>query len=147
MNPDILFQIVNVLVLPQWLLMIFLPRRSPTRFLLTYQPIILSLAVVYLYALFTSEPAEGGGFDSLEGLMAMFTSPTAVLAGWIHYLAFDLLAGSYILSDAAKRDIPHIAIVPCLFLCFMLGPSGILLYAIVILVYRQIQKRQGLRKA
>lgn len=146
MNPDLLFQIVNVIVLPQWLLMIFLPRRQPTRFLMTFQPIILTLAAVYLYALFTSESVEGGGFDSLEGVMLLFTSPTAVLAGWIHYLAFDLLAGSYVLQDAAKREIPHLFIVPCLFLCFMLGPSGILLYAIVIVVNRQMMKRRAMRK-
>jgi hypothetical protein len=36
---------------------------------------------------------EGGGFDSLEGVMRLFTSRAAVFSGWVHYVCFDLLAG------------------------------------------------------
>ena len=51
-----------------------------------------------------------------------------LLAGWIHYLAFDLLIGSWEVRDARELGIPHLFVVPCLFLTFMFGPAGWLLY-------------------
>ena len=37
----------------------------------------------------------------------VLTSGTTLLAGWIHYLAFDLLTGVWETRDAASRGIPH----------------------------------------
>ena len=34
-----------------------------------------------------------GDFSSLAGVGALFRQPAALLAGWLHYLAFDLLVG------------------------------------------------------
>ena len=42
-----------------------------------------------------------GGFGSLADVMRLFDSPTVALAGWIHYLAFDLLVGAAIARIAA----------------------------------------------
>ena len=46
----------------------------------------------------------------------------------MHYLAFDLLIGTWEVRDAQERGIPHVFVVPCLFLTFMFGPAGWLLY-------------------
>ena len=51
-----------------------------------------------------------------------------LLAGWIHYLAFDLLIGTWETRDARERGLPHLLLVPCLVLTFLLGPAGWLLY-------------------
>ena len=55
-------------------------------------------------------------------------NPWLLLAGWLHYLAFDLLIGTWEVRDARERGIPHVVVVPCLVLTFMLGPAGWLLY-------------------
>jgi hypothetical protein len=141
MTPETAFQYANLLVLPQWIMMIVAPRWRMTQQLAQWLPIPMILAVMYLYWLFnTPAPANGQGIDfrafsTLAGVQSLFTgAKEAVLAGWIHFMAFDLVAGSYILRDGQARGIHHGWLIPCLLLCFVLGPSGLLLYGILRLV-------------
>jgi hypothetical protein len=60
--------------------------------------------------------------------MRLFTQPGIALAGWIHYLAFDLFVGAWEVRDASRHGVPHRVVVPCLVLTFLLGPSGLLAY-------------------
>ena len=70
-------------------------------------------------------------FISLDGVMQLFRNESAVLAGWIHYLAFDLMEGVFIVLNSLKNNIPHLLVIPCLLLTFMLGPIGLLLYLFI----------------
>ena len=72
-----------------------------------------------------------GGFSSLAEVATLFSNPWLLLAGWLHYLAFDLLMGSWEVEDARERGIPHVMGVPCLLLTFLFGPAGWLLYMIM----------------
>lgn len=141
MTPEIAFQYANLLVLPQWILMIVAPRWRMTQVLARMLPIPMVLAVMYLYWLFNGAPSGSGpaldfrAFSTLAGVQLLFTGQKeAVLAGWIHYLAFDLVAGSYILRDGQDRGLHHGWLIPCLILCFVLGPSGLLLYGLLRLI-------------
>ncbi len=58
----------------------------------------------------------------------LFSNRWVLLAGWIHYLCFDLFIGSWQVRDAAANNISHWLVIPCLFLTFMFGPVGLLLY-------------------
>ena len=69
-----------------------------------------------------------GGFSSLAGVRALFDNPWGLLAGWTHYLAFDLFIGGWEVRDAQRRGVPHLLIVPALALTFLFGPAGLLLY-------------------
>jgi len=69
-----------------------------------------------------------GGFSSLAEVARLFENPSLLLAGWVHYLAFDLFIGAWEVRDARRLGIPHLLVVPCLVLTFMLGPVGLLLY-------------------
>jgi hypothetical protein len=51
-----------------------------------------------------------------------------LLAGWVHYMAFDLFIGAWETRDARRAGVPHLMVVPCLILTFMLGPIGLLVY-------------------
>jgi len=63
-----------------------------------------------------------------------------LLAGWVHYLAFDLFVGSWEARDALSHRIPHLAVIPCLLLTFLFGPAGLLLYLLLrFTLRRQIQ--------
>jgi len=131
MNLDLLFQLANLIVLPGWILLIVLPRWKWTISLVRGLVIIL-LSVLYVYLIAGAlKPDEFTNFSSLEGLMTLFKSPRAVFAGWVHYLAFDMLAGSLILQDSQKRGISHWLVIPCMLFSFMLGPAGWLLYYII----------------
>ena len=69
-----------------------------------------------------------GGSGSLAEVSRLFENPYLLLAGWVHYLAFDLFIGAWEVRDARRLGIPHLLVVPCLGLTFILGPVGLLLY-------------------
>lgn len=70
--------------------------------------------------------ASDGGFGSLADVARLFTNPGALLAGWVHYPAFDLFIGGWEVRDSQRNGVPHLLVIPCLFMTFMLGPIGLL---------------------
>jgi hypothetical protein len=138
MTPDIVFQIVNALVLPQWILMIVAPRWQPTEFLAKTLLIPAFLALFYIFYLFFGKSGlDFQSFSTLAGIKTLFSKDDAVLAGWIHYLAFDLTVGSWMLRNAQRRYVAHGWLIPCLIFSFLLGPVGLLLYLIIRTVKRK----------
>nr|WP_299341887.1 ABA4-like family protein [Allomuricauda sp.] len=126
------FSIANMMAMPMWLLMIILPKWKVTRFLIDYRvvPLLLSLFYVY-YMLSHIQTGAGLDFGSLASVMSLFTLENAVMAGWVHYLAFDLLVGMWILNQNKQLGIHQLLMAPCLFATFMLGPVGFLLFMII----------------
>lgn len=133
MLPETVFQLANALVLPQWVLMVVAPRWSVTKWLMNSYLIPVCLAVIYVIYLFGGGPVDFVAFGSLAGVKGLFTngSDGVMLAGWVHYLAFDLVAGTFVVRDSAEKVIPHWLIIVPLFFCFMLGPVGLLLYWVI----------------
>ena len=60
--------------------------------------------------------------------MTFFSVEQTMLAGWVHYLVFDLFVGAWEVRDARRVGVHHLLVVPCLALTFMAGPIGLLLY-------------------
>jgi hypothetical protein len=131
MSPEQLFSICNFLVLPGWLLLIFAPRWRWTSRIVQTCILPLLLALVYLYLIVAYFGKSEGGFGSLAQVSQLFRNPHALLAGWIHYLAFDLFVGSWEARDARRLGIHHLLLIPCLVLTFFFGPLGLLLYFIL----------------
>ena len=132
MTTDTVFTIANTSVLPMWLLMIILPKWKVTRFLVDYRVIPLLLSLVY--ATYIGLSMLGGtnfDFGSLESVMNLFTEKEAVLAGWVHYLAFDLLVGMWMIQKNRTIGIHQLLMVPCLLGTFMFGPIGFLLFSFI----------------
>jgi len=127
MTPESLFSILNPFALAGWLLLIFLPR---WRWTATVVPLVAVPLLCAAYAVLVAAalPGSEGGFSSLAGARALFADPWVLLAGWTHYLAFDLFIGSWEVRDAQRRGVPHLLVVPALVLTFLLGPAGLLLY-------------------
>ncbi len=120
------------MAMPMWLLMIVLPKWKATRFLIDYKIIPLLLSLLYaIYIYFAIQISGGMDFGSLSSVMALFTEENAVLAGWVHYLAFDLLVGMWMIDQNQKLGIHPVIMAPILFATFMLGPIGFLLFMIV----------------
>lgn len=132
MTPAEVFSIANLMAMPMWLLMIILPKWKITRYLIDYKVIPLLLALLYVIYIFLAFKISGGmDFGNLSSVMALFTEENAVLAGWVHYLAFDLLVGMWMLDQNKQLGIHQLLMVPCLFGTFMLGPVGFLLFMII----------------
>ena len=131
------FQVANTTALVSWLALIVAPRRVASW--LRYA-VPGALALLYVWAIATSLPDSEGGFGSLAEVKTLFTSDRALLAGWVHYPAFDLFIGCWAVLDAQQRRIHHLLVVPCLLLTFMLGPAGLLTY----LLLREVVARRQL---
>ena len=130
-TPESLFSLANALALPGWALLMLAPRWRGTQALVLGGAWPLGLAA--LYAIFIAAHYLGahgaeGGFGSLAQVAALFHDPWALLAGWVHYLCFDLWVGAWEVRDAQQRGVPHGAVVPALVLTFLLGPVGLLVY-------------------
>lgn len=134
MNVDFVFSIANAIVLPQWLLMVLAPRWKWTQWLMHNHLIPTLLGLVYAFYLLSGiEGLDVEAFGTLEGVMKMFSVKEAVLIGWVHYLAFDLLIGTWILKEGQARNISHLWLAPCLLFCFMFGPVGWVIFKILCL--------------
>ena len=131
MKPELIFKICNSIAPLGWLLLIVAPRWRWTKTLVLSGVLPLLLGLVYLPIIILFFGDSGGDFGSLQGVMQLFTSPWAVTAGWVHYLAFDLFIGSWELSNGQKNALPHYLIMPCLLLTFMFGPIGLILFFVV----------------
>jgi hypothetical protein len=131
MTPDQVFQIANNLALLTWVFMIIAPRWKWTSRIVV-SGVVTLLALCYVYYISQSlKPEDFESFGSLAGVTTLFNNPVAVLAGWIHYLAFDLIAGWFILMDSKRNNINRYLIIPCLLFTFMMGPLGLLLYLLL----------------
>jgi hypothetical protein len=138
MNPDLIFQIVSAIAMISWIILIIFPFKSWTSELLI-GVIITLFGIVYTFIIFTNiSPGDFNNFSTLDGVMALFANKEGVVAGWIHYLAFDLMAGLYIVNNSRKYQINRWILLPSLFFTFMLGPFGLLLYLII----RALKTRQ-----
>ena len=87
------------------------------------------MAVLYSGLILAHWSTAPGGLGSLAQVMALFTSPPVALAGWVHYLAFDMLIGAWIARSAARDGISHLLVLPCLALTFLFGPIGFLAFS------------------
>lgn len=130
MSPEAVFSLASTIVLPQWLLMIVAPRWFVTQWLMKSYLIPVCLAIIYGLYLFQGGPVDFGAFGTLAGVKQLFAKggDGVMLAGWVHYLAFDLVVGTVVVRDSQEKAIPHWLIIVPLFFCFMLGPIGLLLY-------------------
>jgi hypothetical protein len=128
MTAETLFKVVSAAVVPGWLLLILAPRARITERVVLSGAYPLALAAAYLVLIVAFFPSAVGGFGSLADVSRVFANPWLLLAGWIHYLAFDLFVGAWEARDAAARGVPHLLLVPCLVLTLLFGPIGLLAY-------------------
>lgn len=143
MKPEILFQILNNLVLLVWILMIVAPKWKVTQKITNTFVLTIILSIVYGAIIIASfGKVDFMDFGSLDGIVNMLHNSDAwgSSAIWYHFLAFDLFVGSWILKDAQKFGIPHLIVIPCLLFTFMLGPIGFILYQIVKFTYLKFFK-------
>jgi hypothetical protein len=131
MDLDMLFQAGNMAALAGWAALLASPwasRFSDTVAALVI-PGLLSVAYAGLVLAFWSDAS--GGFDTLDNVALLFQSRELLLAGWLHYLAFDLFVGAWKVRTARAERIPFFLVVPCLVLTFLFGPAGFLLFLII----------------
>jgi hypothetical protein len=134
MTVEQVFSIANLLAVAGWLILILASRVRWVPSLVTGAILPLLFGVLYSFLIAAHWGETAGGFGTLAQVHALFSNDWLLLAGWVHYLAFDLFIGSWQVRDAQKYQIPLLLVIPALILTFMFGPIGLLLYCIIRLV-------------
>ena len=138
MRIEAIVAVFNYGILVFWILLAIAPRWKGTQAIVHSAIVPLVLATAYSILILTDRPGpQGGNFLSLDGVMKIFTSPQTVVAAWIHYLVGDLFLGAWEVRDAQRIGIPHVAVLPCLFLTLMFGPVGLASYLALRLIWKK----------
>jgi hypothetical protein len=126
------FSVANNSVLIAWVLLLFWPHSRLTRLLVHSGLFSAALSLLYLVLILGHfQLADLTKFSSLAGISELFQNPAILLAGWVHYLAFDLWVGAWIARQGQELGIPHLALILILVLTFLLGPIGFLLFLVL----------------
>lgn len=138
MSSEEIFRIANLLALCGWLLLLASPLLGmwAERVAGYAWPLLFSILYTGLILAFWSR-AEGG-FGTLQDVMRLLAKPELALAGWVHYLAFDLFIGGWEVRTARAEGIPFWIVVPCLSLTFLFGPAGLLAFAAIRSAFKTI---------
>lgn len=122
------FSLASSTAMAGWLLLILAPRWGALIAFIRFG-LIGALSLTYAVLIFVYFfRVEGGGFGSIAEVRALFMSDPVLVAGWVHYLAFDLFIGTFIATEADKRGWNRLLQAPILVATFLFGPLGLLLF-------------------
>ncbi|MCT8334581.1 ABA4-like family protein [Leptospira sp. 85282-16] len=141
MNPSLVFKIANGISVLAWLVLILSPNQMKVIRPLRVFVSGLFLGGIYVFSIIIGNGQAEGNFSSLESVRLLFANDYFLLAGWIHYLAFDLFLGTWEAEDAIKEGINRWILVPILALTFYYGPAGWLLYLVLRFVNWKMTKK------
>ncbi|MFN3262142.1 MAG: ABA4-like family protein [Pikeienuella sp.] len=130
MNHELIFSLAGMLAMAGWVTLVLSPVIPvwSERIAGLAVPGILSAGYVVILFVF---PAPSGGFGSFADVRELFSHADALIAGWIHFLAFDLLIGAWICRRGRQEGLPFWSVAPCLPVTFLFGPAGFLLFQLV----------------
>lgn len=131
MDPHFLFSVSGPVAIIGWLALLLSPLRPHLSQVVAAVIIPILLSIGYCALILVSWADAPGGFDTLENVMLLFTVPAVALAGWLHYLAFDLFVGAWEIRTAQREQIAHVLVIPCLLLTFLFGPAGLVTFVIL----------------
>lgn len=144
LDPHSAFSIAGTIAILGWLgllVSLFVSAVRPYAQSLATVAIPALLAIAYLLLFGQSwGQTPGGGFGSIEAVRALFANDAALAAGWLHYLAFDLFVGAWIVRRSLQHRIYPLLVVPCLVLTFLAGPAGLLLFLAIRLAARLVRR-------
>ena len=122
MGSDTAFALLSSSVLPWWLLWLLAPRSRLALRAASHGAVLVALSLCY--ALWLGAALAGGGIGGFDpaSLRAGLTTPLGFLAGWTHYLVFDLFVGAWIVREARRLDVEA---RPFLLFALLAGPLGL----------------------
>lgn len=131
LSPESLFSISGTTVMLGWVCLLLSPFAPIWSDRIAGFAIPFALSLIYGALILVHWSGSVGGFDTLANVKLLFTQDEILLAGWIHYLAFDLFVGAWIVRKARANGISFWFVVPCLPATFLFGPIGYLLFRII----------------
>lgn len=133
-DPNVGFSLAGQLMLIMWLLLVISLWVHRLHALVDglgmfWLPILIGLW--YLLLIMSNMPFEEGGYGSLVQVRALFADDELLLAGWLHFLVFDFFVGTWVARQARGESVWRVLVAPCLVLCFLAGPVGLLAWLLL----------------
>lgn len=129
MDPHALFALSGPLALIGWGALLAAPLVPKAAQWIAGLLVPVFFSIAYAALMLVNWSDAPGGYGSLADVMALFTVPEIALAGWLHYLAFDLCVGAWQVRVAQREGISHMLVIPCLVFAFLFGPVGFVFFA------------------
>lgn len=126
-----MFSLAGVIAIMGWLMLLISPLMPKWSDRIAGMLLPLALSLGYFLLLIIPASASGGGFGTLAEVIVLFSYEQAALAGWVHFLAFDLFIGAWACRKARSEGMNFILVVPCLPVIFLFGPAGLLAFQTV----------------
>ena len=146
-TPNTIFSIAGSIALPCWAILalsLFVPQTRSWIWAVTGAVVPAAFAVAYIVLICTGfAEAPNGGFGSVTQVRNLFASDAALVAGWLHFLAFDLFIGTWIVRTGLTARLPRVLLLACLPLTFMLGPIGLLLFLGIRFAWQWVRAQKG----
>jgi hypothetical protein len=130
---ETIFQLSSLLVMPFWLLIIFLPHWQWAKRIMASPWVVAPAALLYTLLVVPSlvNLLPQLANPQLGTIAALLGTPAGATIAWVHFLAFDLFVGRWAYLDSRQRGTSAWIVSPVLFLILMVGPLGLLLYLFV----------------
>jgi hypothetical protein len=124
------FELSNLVVLPFWALMVFLPFWTVTRRVMATPWVVAPAAILYLI---TMVPVASMVLPEVINpvqarIASLLGTPTGTTLAWAHFVAFDLFVGRWTYNDSRSRGYSAWWVSPVLVLTLLVGPIGLLVY-------------------
>lgn len=130
MTASTLFQAFNGFAFIGWIAMIIgvIFNRAFLRDTLSgvWFPVILSAGYTALIIFFS--PQTEGNYDTIENVQKLFAAPWIALAGWAHYLAFDMFIGSRMARQTHELGLSRWPLIVLLPVTLLFGPIGYVVF-------------------
>ena len=131
MTASALFSFANSYAFFGWFLLLSAPNWKHTQTIVKYG-ILIVLGLIYsVLVLKGIKDFNVSDFSTLSNVKQLFSQEEALLAGWIHYLCFDLFVGAYIVRKSIELNIPRLIYSLILPFTFMFGPIGFVFFSLV----------------
>ncbi len=133
------FLLTNLLVLPFWGLMIFVPNWRWTRRIINSPLIVVPIALLYLVLILPNiiDLLQSLTNPSLSEIANLLGTPYGATVAWAHFLAFDLFVGRWIYLDSRAEQFHPLPIALALLLTLLFGPCGFLSYLAIKALYNR----------
>lgn len=128
---EIMFSIAGLIAMIGWLCLLCSPLVPKWSDWIAGMVLPITLSLGYVILLVIPSSSSAGGFGTLADVMVLFSYEQAALAGWVHFLAFDLFIGAWVCRTARAEGLSFWLVAPCLPLTFLFGPAGFLAFSIV----------------
>jgi len=127
-SPDALFRTLSLAVLPWWALWLAAPRSALALRAASHGAVFVALSLCYalLFVAALAHAPALSGFGA-AGVRAALATPFGFLAGWTHYLVFDLFVGAWIVRESRRGEREPRPVQQLALLAGPLGLGGFLL--------------------